>query len=246
MKKSVLVSGLFVAAALASQSALAEVKVRAGVASANYELGGNYILAKSSYTPVNVGLTFASDTGMYLDLSASSGSGKHDGWKGFGYSAENFKRTDAAVIGGKSFLNQNNGLATTFYVGYKTGTTTLGAENVPFVAWYSETFKTSGLVFGGGASYPIASGRAGMVGVNVGLGLMSATWEDTTGFYDKSKTAFGGSIGANYTYPITSSFGVVADLKYQSYNYKFDDKPTWKKNITERISTLGVSAYFKF
>jgi hypothetical protein len=246
MKKTLLISSLFVATALVSQSALAEVKVRAGVAGASYELGGNYIVATSSYTPVSVGLTFAGDNGMYLDLSASGGSGKHDGWKAGGYPAEKFKRSDASVIAGASFLNPENGLATTFYVGYKTGKTTLGAENVPYVAWYSETFKTSGFVFGGGASFPIAGGRAGSVGVNAGLGLMGATWQDDTGFNEKSKTAVGGSLGASYTYPFANHFGVIADLKYQTYNYKFEDNATWKKNITERIYTFGVSLYAKF
>lgn len=246
MKKTLLISSLFVATAFMSQTAQAEVKLRAGVAGASYELGGNYIVATSSYAPVNIGLTFAADNGMYFDLSASGGSGKHDGWKRYGYSAENFKRSDASAILGASFLNQNNGLATTFYVGYKTGKTTLGAEHVPQVAWYSETFKTSGFVFGGGASFPIASGRAGSVGVNAGLGLMGATWDDDTGFHQESKTAVGGSLGASYTYPFATNFGVTADLKYQTYNYKFENSATWKKNITERIYTFGVSLYTKF
>ncbi len=39
MKKSLLISSMFIAAAFVSQSALAEVKVRAGVGSSTYEFG---------------------------------------------------------------------------------------------------------------------------------------------------------------------------------------------------------------
>jgi hypothetical protein len=69
---------MFVAAALVSQSALAEVKIRAGVGSSTYELSGDYITAKSTYNPSSIGLTFSSDTSAnagYIDLSYSSGSG---------------------------------------------------------------------------------------------------------------------------------------------------------------------------
>lgn len=251
MKKSVLVSSLFVAAALASQSALAEVKVRAGVAASTYDLGGDYITAKSTYTPANVGLTFSSDfaanKGWYIDGSYSSGSGKHDGWASLGAPSESFKRSDFALTGGVVFMNQNNGMAGNVYVGYKSGKTTLGAQNAGLL-WTEETFDTSGVIVGGGASYPIAGGRAGSVGVNVGIGIMSATWKDnrTVGtFNEKANTAVGGSLGANYTFPFSSNFGVVADLKYHSYNYKFGSTAN-PFTIREKITSLGASLYAKF
>ena len=246
MKKSLLISSVLVLAALTSQSALADVRVRAGISSATYNLGGDYITAKSNYTPVNLGLTFSGDSGMYVDLAGSSGTGKHDGWTSLGFPAENFKRTDAALTLGSSHVS-DGGIGSVFYVGYKIGTTTLGAENAG-LAWTEETFKSSGLILGGGASLPIAGGSAGSVGVNLGLGLMSATWQDTTGFNQKSKTKLGFSLGANYNFPISSHFGVIADLKYNSYSYKFDN-PGFTPNpftVNEKISSLGATLYAKF
>jgi hypothetical protein len=259
MKKSVLISGMFVAAALVSQSALAEVKLRAGVGASSYKLGGDYTGAKSDYNSTNVGVTFAADNGFYVDLAGSSGSGKHDGWAtanaptticggtscgNVASAEEDFKRSDYALIVGGSHLNQNNGIAVTFYGGLKGGTTTLGAKNAG-LTWTEEKFETQGVVFGGGASFPIAQGRAGAVGVNLGLGIMSAKWTDNNGYNVKSNTAVGFSLGASYTYPITSNFGVVADYKLNAYSYAFGDTAN-PFTVNEAFSTLGGSIYVKF
>jgi hypothetical protein len=250
---------MFVAAALVSQSALAEVRLRAGVGASSYKLGGDYTGAKSDYNSTNVGVTFAADNGFYVDLAGSSGSGKHDGWATANTPSsicaggvcpnvaspdEDFKRSDYALIVGGSHLNPNNGIAVTFYGGLKGGTTTLGAKNAG-LAWTEETFDTAGVVFGGGASFPIAQGRAGAVGVNLGLGIMGATWKDNNGFSVKSNTAVGFSLGASYTYPITSNFGVVADYKLNAYSYNFGDTAN-PFTVNEAFSTLGGSLYVKF
>lgn len=262
MKKSILISSLFVATALVSQSALAEIKLRAGAGSSTYELGGDYTHAKSKYTPTNVGLTFSSDTaanGAYLDLSYSGGSGEHDGWAtanvvssvcggscgNVASAKEDFKRSDFALTGGVVFLNQNNGVAGNVYIGLKTGKTTLGAKNA-VLPWTEETFETTGMIFGGGASFPVAGGRAGSVGVNVGLGIMGANWKDNNGFDAKADYAVGGSLGASYTFPFTSNFGVTADVKYHSYSYKFGADTATPFTVSEKISTVGASLYAKF
>lgn len=244
MKKPLLMSSMFVAAALVSQSALAEFKIRAGAASTSYELSGDYITAKSDYTPINVGLTYAADNGFYVDLAVSSGSGEHDGWTMFGAPSEDFKRQDYALIAGKSFLNQNSGIAGTFYAGLKGGSTTLGAQNAG-LSWTEEKFDTVGVVFGGGASFPIAQGSAGAVGVNLGLGIMTANWNDNAGFDVDSDTAVGGSFGVSYTFPFTSSFGIVADYKYNAYSYDFGGTAN-PFTVKEKISALGASLYAKF
>lgn len=259
MKKILLIPVLCAVAALVSQTAQAEVKIRAGVASSTYTLGGDYTPAKSSYNPMNLGLTFAGDSGFYVDMAVSGGTGKHDGWavakaptticggtfcNNLAAPAEDFKRSDLALTLGASKLNPNNGIAGTFYVGLKGGSTTLGAQHAG-LAWKEETFDTAGLVFGGGASFPIASGRAGAIGVNAGLGLMGATWKDSTGWSMKAKTAVGVSFGVNYTYPITSHFGVTADLKGNTYSYEFDNAGTPFK-VNESISAIVATVYAKF
>jgi len=249
MKKTILMSSLFVATALVSQSAMAEIKVRAGVANSTYKLSGDYLKGKSDYKPTNFGLTFASDGGLYLDLAISRGTGTHDirndpVYAPFQSASESFKREDAALIGGASFLNQNNGIAGTFYVGIKTGKTTLGC-GISCVTRTSETLTTSGVVFGGGASFPIAQGRAGSVGVNLGVGIMGNKWEASEGASATADTAVGYSFGVSYTYPITSYFGVIADYKGNYYSYNFGDSNNPFK-VNESISALGASLYAKF
>lgn len=250
MKKALLVSSLFVATALVSQSALAEVKIRAGVASSTYSLSGDYITAKSTYSPTNFGLTFAADNGFYVDLALSNGTGKHDGWAYLDPAGaeQEFKREDAALIFGGSSLNPNTGIAGTVYIGVKTGTTTLGNEKLYQLGWtrISEKFETSGLVFGGGASFPIASGKAGMVGINLGLGLMSGKWS-TTGDNRSAKanSTLGFSLGASYTFPFSSNFGVVVDGKYNNYRYNYGDTNN-PFIVTEKITAVGASLYAKF
>lgn len=244
MKKLFILSSMCAIAALASQTAQADVRLRAGAASSTYSLGGDYITAESKYSPVNAGLSFAAENGFYVDLSYSGGTGTHDGWKAAGAPAETFKRTDLALTLGKSFVSEG-GIAGTFYGGLKTGQTTLGAQNNPFVSWMEETFTSTGLVFGGGASFPIASGRGGAIGVNAGLGIMGAKWEDDTGFSADAKTAIGGSFGVSYTYSITSNFGVVVDYKYNAYSYDFGDTANPFK-VDEKISALGATVYVRF
>ena len=246
---------------LAPQAARVEVKLRAGAGSSTYTLGGDYTSAKSDYNPTTLGLTFASEGGFYVDLAASGGNGKHDGWAvanaptticgtagNCGNSAspsEDFKRSDAALIFGASKLNPDNGIAGTVYVGLKTGSTPLGAKNAGLL-WNEEKFDTAGLVFGGGASFPIASGRAGSVGVNAGLGLMGATWKDSTGWSRKAQTALGFSFGVNYTYPITSHFGVTVDYKGNAYTYDFGKDTANPFRVNEAISAVGATLYAKF
>lgn len=245
MKKLLFISGVFAVAALASQTAQAEVKIRAGAGSSSYSLGGDYITSEAKYNPKTLGLTYAADSGFYVDLAVSGGTGTHDGWKSSGHPEETFKRSDLALIFGASNLNPDSGIASTYYAGLKTGKTTLGAQNVP-VAWNEDIFQTSGIVFGGGASFPVASGRAGSVGVNAGLGLMGATWKDDAGFNVKAKTAVGFSFGLNYTYPITSSFGVSVDYKGNAYSYTFGEDTANPFKVNEKIGALGATVYAKF
>ena len=245
MNKLLLTFGICAMTILASQAAQAELRVRAGVGGSTYSLSGDYIEGKSKYNPVNFGLTYATDSGMYFDLAVSGGTGEHDAYTLLGAPAETFKRSDASLIVGKSMLNPDNGIAGTFYVGLKTGKTTLGAQNAG-LTWTEDIFDTSGLVFGGGASFPIASGRAGAIGVNAGLGLMGAKWKDNAGFSEKAKTAIGFSFGLSYTYPINSFLGVVVDYKGNAYSYNFGKDTANAFTVKETVSALGATVYAKF
>ena len=76
---------------------------------------------------------------------------------------------------------------------------------------------------------------------------MGANWQDNNGYDVDADFALGFSLGASYTYPFTSKFGIVADVKYNKYSYDFSTsstKPTF--TVDEDISALGVSLYAKF
>lgn len=255
MKKSILMTSLIVGAALVSQPALADIKVRVGGGTSTYELSGDWLKGKSTYSPTTLGITFSSDAstnGAYLDIGYSGGTGSHDVFAGYtgGTTSDPFKRQDFALTGGAVFLNPNNGIAGNVYVGLKTGKTTLGSPlGVHYVGAATvsreTTLTTSGVVFGGGASFPIAGGRAGSAGVNVGLGIMGNKWATDNGLSATANYAVGGSIGANYTFPFSQNFGVTADYKYQSYSYDFSSS-TQSQKITEKISMLTGLLYVRF
>lgn len=246
MSKLFLRTSMFAVAALFAQAAMADAgfKVRGGVASNNYDLevtcSGCTGKVTSKYTSTNLGLTYVTPIGLYFDLSGSTGSGDHDLYT----TSQPFKRTDQAFVVGMSGLGPAS-----VYVGYKSGTTDISAP--PSLAPFTkDTFTAKGLILGGGAGFPLGEGgRAGAIGVNAGIGLMKANWKEDGNFpLDiNAKTAVGFSFGASYTYPITSNFGVTADVKYNSYSYDFSDSnggATFK--IDEKITAIGASVYAKF
>jgi hypothetical protein len=259
MKKSIALTTLLAAATLIPLTAQAEMRVRAGVGSYTYSLGGDYTSGESQYKPATFGLTFAGDDGFYVDMAVTNGSGTHSGWatanaptticggSSCGNAAspnESFKRQDYSIIAGASSLNPETGTATTFYVGLKGGKTTLGAQNAG-LPWTEETFSNIGAVFGGGWSFPFDGGNMGILGVNLGMGAMGATWEDNNGFSTKSSTAFGLSYGLSYTLPLTSDIGMTVDYKGNKYSFNFGDTVNAFK-VDETFSGLGASVYFKF
>ena len=248
MKKTLILSSAFIAVAFTSQAAEAAVKFRAGAGSSTYELAGDYGTTKVDYTPITLGASYAFDNGMYIDLSYTGGSGKHDGYILSGYPKQDFKRSDVTLAFGRAHVNESNGMALGYFAGLKSGTTTAGAPIA--MGFTEETLTTSGLIVGGGVSFPIASGRGGSVGVNLGVGLMGTTWEDNATTYvwnETSDTSVGASFGLNYNYQFNSTVGVTVDYKTQSYKYDFGllfGKPNF--TIEEKISTLGATVNIGF
>ena len=247
MKKSLILSSVFIAVTFASQAAEAGVKVRAGAGSSTYELAGDYGSTKVDYTPITLGASYAFDNGMYIDLSYTGGTGKHDGYVPF-YPKQDFKRSDVTLAFGRAHVNESNGIAFGYYAGLKSGTTTAGAPIA--VGFTEETLTTSGLIVGGGVNFPIASGRGGSVGVNLGVGFMTTTWEDNAATYvwnETSDTSVGASFGVNYSYQFNSTVGVTVDYKTQSYKYDFGllfGQPNY--TIEEKISGFGATVNIGF
>ncbi|MEI7841615.1 MAG: hypothetical protein WCI39_01175 [Gallionellaceae bacterium] len=267
MKKKIALACLCGAAILASQGAMASgIKVRGGATNNDYTLdvtpatGSAYTYAKSSFSGKNLGLTWLMDDSTYLDFALSNGSGNWDGTytNGTGFSST-MTRDDSAIILGSTSVT-SGGSATNLYFGWKTGETkldrapqTITLAN-PYNTNSSLSFKTSGLVFGGGLGIPAGGGT---VGLSLGMGIMSGQYDTTrntstttaTTTPNKADMAFGFSYGIGYTYSFTPNFGVSVDYKGNIYNYTFNVGQTGTNgewSLNEKFNTTGVSAYLKF
>lgn len=256
LNKLLMVTVVLTFSVFTSQVALADIKVRAGTSSVSYS--AEMVLANKSFTRTEdfkgplIGLTFIRDSGLYLDVSLASGDkeGKYPYITGEGtFPAPKAYRADIAWVVGKAYLDEESGLAKSIFIGYKTSRTELDGPQVSGTpAAYK--FNTSGLAVGGGISKPLDIG--GSVGVNGGVGVMRMIWEESylkgTTSNSTSDLSYGYSLGASYTYPFGSAFGVTLDYKTQSYNLKFSSGtgPSLPTTIVEKVSALGLSLYGQF
>lgn len=251
MKKAITLVCLCGAAALVSQSAMADgIKIRGGVTNNDYTLEDTpygvspYTVAKSSYSGTSLGLTWMMSDTAYLDFASSSGSGTYDRiYSNTAPVKADFTRSDNAIILG-AYIPNAGGSTGNVYVGWKDGTTTLGrALNRSTLTSFD--FKASGLVFGGGIGIPAAGGTVGLSG---GMGIMTGklgvtTTRTTTLTADYT---FGFSYGLSYSYAFTPNFGISADYKGNLYNYTFDSGLTSQEVMNETFTTKGASLYLKF
>jgi hypothetical protein len=242
MKKTITLVCLCGAAALASQSAMAAVKVRGGATSNNYELqydsgSTSYKHTTSSFSGSALGLTFISDSGLYLDIASSNGKGDR---KDRNSATGTFERTDTAIVLGSTSVT-SGGSATNYYVGYKSGETKLGSTT----NYFPQTFSGDGFVFGGGLGLPAGGGT---IGLSLGLGLMGLKYTvngATTSTWDADQ-AVGVSYGLGYTYPLTQNFGLSVDYKGNAYKYNFNTTSGTPFSYGESFSTLSLLGYLTF
>lgn len=253
MNKNIKLICLFGIVALASQSAMAAgLKVRGGVTSNTYSLditpstGSSYNYAKSNYSGTNLGLTWLMGESTYLDAALANGSGTWDGTYTNGTAfTSNMTRADSAFILGTN-LGGASGNVVNLYAGWKNGETKLerapGAASNPAL-----NFKTSGLIFGGGLGFPV--GGAGSLGLSLGMGVMSGSYDSTasgvTTTY-KADMALGFSYGIGYSYPFTKNLGMAIDYKGNAYKYIFDSGLTTQWDLNETFNTASGSLYFTF
>ncbi len=223
------------------------VRVRAGVASTNYNLkfddvgpyaGGE---AKSSYTARGLGLTFISSGGFYVDiLGQTSGDATHDLWKP--RPDQKFSRDDFTLTLGVSFPSGSGALSV--FGGLKSGTSELTTP-AGIRAYTYDRFESTGVFFGLGYGFPAAGGQ---IGINGALAAMSGKWTDDAGFNNEADYTFGFSFGLSYTYTFGRNFGVIADFKTQSYSYDFGvyavNSPAY--TIVERVNSFGLSGFVQF
>lgn len=220
------------------QSAAAEgvVRARASYSSNTYDLSGDYRTATSDFNALGVGITFAAESGWYLDVfSSSSSSATHDIYARAG----DFEREDFSVTVG--FAAEGFGM----FAGYKSGESILHVPSglVSPPAWTYDKFESAGVF--GGVSLSTPTGPTSSLSGSVALALMGATWTDDAGFSDDADTAVGFSLGASWSTMFGPNFGASLDFKYQMYSFDFGDATTFFF-VDEEITSIGASVFVQF
>ena len=242
----------FFPAAAQAQSAF---RIYGGVAPTTYKIsfdqnapnfggGLNYSnkTAKSSYTAVNIGLTWSSPKGIYVDLAASQSlSATHDLWDSVASQKQDFSHDTYTLTAGYSHPFAQ-GASVSGFGGFISSNTVLNAPSPPF-GFSKDKFDSQGIFVGAGAGVPALRGQ---FSGSVAIAGMKGKWKDDSGFNNTADTTFGFSLGGAYTYPITPALGVTADLRYQQYKYNFGVVTTAGYTVTEKITSLGVRLGYRF
>jgi hypothetical protein len=200
--------------------------------------------AKSSYTAANIGMTWASPRGIYVDFAASQSlSATHDLWNSVPNTpSQDFSHDSYTLTGGYSH-GFASGVSVSGFGGYVVSNTVLNAPKPPF-GFSKDKFDSQGVFIGVGVGYPALGGQ---VSGSVAIAGMSGKWKDDSGFNNSATTTVGFSLGGGYTYPITQSLGVTADVRYQQYKYDFGaaNTPT-AYTVTEKVASVGVKLGYRF
>jgi len=201
------------------------------------------VTAKSSYTAANVGLTWISPKGIYVDFAASQSlSATHDLWNSVpNTSPQDFSHDTYTLTGGYSHAFAQ-GVSVSGFGGYTVSNTQLNAPKPPLL-FSKDKFDSQGIFVGAGAGVPALRGQ---FSGSIAIAGMKGKWKDDNGFNNTADTTFGFSLGGAYTYPITPALGVTADLRYQQYKYNFGVVTTAAYAVTEKITSLGVRLGYRF
>ena len=225
-------------------------RVYAGVAPTTYKISfdsnspyGN-VTAKSQYTAANVGLTWISPKGIYVDFSASQSlSATHDLWDSIGGGSQDFSHNSYTLTGGYNHV-LSKGASVSGFGGLISSHTTLNAPKPPLL-FSKDTFDARGIFIGAGGGMPALGGQ--FTG-SLAIAFMGGTWKDDNGFNNSADTTVGASLGAAYTYKFSPAWGITADLKGQSYKYNFHVYSTTQPayTVTEKIVSAGVRVSYQF
>jgi len=199
--------------------------------------------AKADYTATNVGLTWVSSIGLYVDLSGQqSGNATHDLWTDRTSQPQDFSHTSYLLTVGYSRVFDRGGSLSGFG-GFKSGRTELAAPRPP-LPWSQDKFDSRGIFVGMGGGFPALGGQFSASGA---IGIMSGKWTDDNGFDNSADSTLGYSAGFGYTYKFTQSLGLTADYKFQMYNYDFSVYATTPEyTVKEKISSLGLRLSYQF
>ncbi len=207
----------------------------------NAPVGYSNQTAKSSYTAANVGLTWISPKGIYVDFAAQQSlSATHDLWNSVTSQKQDFSHDSYTLTGGYSHAFAQ-GASVSGFGGYTVSNTQLNAPSV--LGFTKDKFDSQGIFVGVGGGIPALRGQ---FSGSVAIAGMKGKWKNDSGFNNTADTTFGFSLGGAYTYPITPALGVTADLRYQQYKYNFGVVTTAAYTVTEKISSLGVRLGYRF
>ena len=233
-------------AAAQAQSAF---RVYGGLAPTSYKIsfdqnapaGYSNQAAKSSYTAANVGLTWISPKGIYVDFAAQQSlSATHDLWNSVTSQKQDFSHDSYTLTGGYSHAFAR-GVSVSGFGGYTVSNTQLNAPSV--LGFTKDKFDSQGIFVGAGAGVPALRGQ---FSGSIALAGMKGKWKNDSTFNNTADTTFGFSLGGAYTYPITPALGVTADLRYQQYKYNFGIVTAAAYTVTEKIASLGVRLGYRF
>ncbi len=201
--------------------------------------------AKSSYTAANIGVTWASPRGIYVDLAASQSlSATHDLWNSVpNTSPQDFSHDSYTLTGGYSHAFAQ-GASISGFGGLISSNTVLHAPNPPF-GFSKDKFDSHGVFVGVGGGIPALRGQ---FSGSVAIALMSGKWSDDSGSYNNhADNTAGFSLGGGYTYKFSQAWGVTGDLRFQRYNYNFaTSSVATAYQISEKITSVGVKVSYQF
>src|SRR5436190_10657291 len=207
----------------------------------NAPVGYSNQTAKSSYTAANVGVTWISPKGIYVDFAVQQSlSAHHDLWNSVTSQKQDFSHDTHTLTGGYSHAFAQ-GVSVSGFGGYTVSNTQLNAPSV--LGFTKDKFDSQGIFVGAGAGVPALHGQ---FSGSVAIAGMKGKWKDDSGFNNTADTTFGFSLGGAYTYPITPALGVTADLRYQQYKYNFGVVTTTAYTVTEKAASLGVRLGYRF
>ncbi len=196
--------------------------------------------AKSSYVAANLGATWVSPRGIYVDVSGQKSlNAKHDLWDITGDGKQKFSRDSYTLTGGYIHV-LSRGVSISGFGGYTYGKTIFYAP--PGFAQSKDIFESKGIFVGAGASAPALRGQ---FSGSLAIAGMKGNQKDDAGFDINADTTFGFSLGGAYTYKLSEAWGVTADFRHQQYKYDFDTQIAGYK-VTEKITSLGVRLGYQF
>src|SRR5256885_38288 len=144
----------------------------------NAPVGYSNQTAKSSYTAANVGLTWISPKGIYVDFATSQSlSATHDLWNSVTSQKQDFSHDSYTLTGGYSHAFAR-GVSVSSFGGYTVSDTVLHAPRPP-QTFSKDTFDSQGIFIGAGAGVPALRGQ---FSGSIAIAGMKAKWKNDTGF----------------------------------------------------------------